>query len=280
MALLALCGITSSAQNQSVEVESEYLRLVEQADSAIAASEYVEALDLLRDAMRLEPSNPSNILLLANSGMLQFYIGQDSLALSTLSMAHEVAPNSVTVLMNRARVNSALGNYSTAFTDYDRALQIDSTLIDAQVQKAVIQLRGGDVRGAEASLDAAEKLDEKNPDLWVARALLFSKTNRPAEAIPYLNRLLKKEPLSEYYAERAMCRLRTDDYIGASEDIGDGLAIDPDNPDLYIARALLNKLRYREKDSQADAQRALDRGASPAYLKALGLTLAKDAAQK
>lgn len=259
------------ADDPATDLDNEYIRLVEQADSAINASEYELALELLKDAMRMEPSNPSNILLLSNTGMLQYYIGKDSLAIETLSMAHNMAPNSVTVLMNRARVNRGLGNYSDALADYNNALEIDSTLIDAHVQKAIIQLRGGDVRGAEASLNAAEKLDDKDTDLWVARALLYSKTNRPAEALPYLNRLIKKERLSEYYAERAICRLRTDDYIGASEDIGDGLELDPDNPDLYVARALLNKLRFLEKDSQADTRRAIDRGANPAYLKALGL---------
>lgn len=259
------------AETPEVPSDTPYMQLVERADSAISASEYSLALNCLEEAMRLEPANPSNLLLISNAGMLQYYIGNDSLAIATLSAAHEMAPQSVTVLQNRARVFAGTGHPSEAMLDYQNVIELDSTLIEPRVQLAMLQLRGGDVRGAETSLDAAEKIDADDRDLSVARAILYSKTNRPAEALPYLNRLIRKEPLSEFYAERAMCRLRTDDLGGASEDIADGLQRDPDNPDLYIARALLNRLRYREKDAAADAQRALDRGASSAYLRALRL---------
>ena len=274
--LAVLMGVPlCMAQGKSEIAESEYFLLVERADSAIAKEDYTLAIDFLQKAMRLEPSNPSNILLLSNTGMLQYYSGMDSLAISTLNMAHEMAPSSVTVLLNRARVNAGIGNPSGALADYTLVTQLDSTLIDPWIQRGILQLRGGDVRGAEASLEKAASIEPDSRETFVAFALLYSRTNRPSEAIPFLNKLIKKEPMAEYYAERALCRIATDDLSGASSDIGEGLILDPDNPDLYVARSLLNKKRFREKDSQNDAKEAIIRGANPEYLKALGIRIDK-----
>ena len=251
--------------------DTEYLKLVEKADSAIGKADYSEAIGLLKQAMRLEPGNPTNVMLLSNTGMLHYYMGEDSLAIQTLDMAHDMAPSSVTVLLNRARVNNGIGRHSQALMDYTRITELDSTLAEPWIQKGILQLRGGDVRGAEAALAEAEKIDPNSREIFVAKALLFSRTNRPKEALPYLNQLIKKDATAEYYAERAMCRLALDDLSGASDDIGNGLQLAPDYADLYIARALLNKRRFREKDSREDVKKALQLGANPEYMKALGL---------
>lgn len=273
---LTLCVLVAGARKkekeQSAEPQSPYLTLVELADTAIAHREFQEAINLFHQAMTLEPGNPANIMLISNTGMLYYYLGNDSMAVATLDMAHEMAPNSVTVLLNRANVNNGIGRYSQALVDYTKVTEMDSTLIEPWIQKCMLQLRGGDVRGAEASLAEAEKLGPYAKETYLAKAILFSKTNRPKEALPYLNRLIKKDPSSEYYAERAMCRLQLDDLGGASDDIGKGIELDQLNPDLYVARALLNKRRFREEDSKADARKAINLGANPKFVSALGLS--------
>ncbi|MDE6801630.1 MAG: hypothetical protein K2J06_02585, partial [Muribaculaceae bacterium] len=72
--------------------ESKYIRLVDSADKAIAAGNYKEAITLLGEALRAEPDNSGNVMLLSNIGMLHYYTGSDSLAIHTLSLAHDIAP--------------------------------------------------------------------------------------------------------------------------------------------------------------------------------------------
>lgn len=271
MALLT--AATAATPVATPDTTGLYMRLVEQADSLIAKEKYAPAIERLIEAMRTEPGNPGNVLLLSNRGMLHYYLGEDSLALACLDMARQMAPASVTVLMNRARVHNGLGNYSLAFADYDLATRQDSTLTEAWLQKGMIQLRGGDVRGAEASLFQAEKADPNSKELTLCQAILYSKTNRPSQALPYLNKILKKDRQPEYFAERAICRLRTDDLSGAAEDIVEGLSLDRDYADLYVARALLNRMRYREKDALNDAKKAVELGAPKDYVAALGFKL-------
>lgn len=266
------CALSAKKKNPDLS-DSEYYLLAERADSAIKKEDYNLAIDLLEKAMRTEPGNPGNVLLLSNKGMLHYYIGQDSIALATLNATHQMAPSSVAVLMNRAKIHNGIGNYADALVDYTTVTQLDSTLCEAWIQKGMLQLQGGDVRGAESSFTKADDIDNNSKDTMLAWAILYSKTNRPEKAIPYLNKVIKKEKLSEYYAERALCRLRIDDLSGAADDIADGLAIDLTNPDLYIARALLNRRRFREKDAINDATTALNHGADPNILKSWGFEI-------
>lgn len=251
--------------------DPEYLQLIERSDSAIANRNYAHALDLIEQAMQLEPSNPSNILLLSNKGMLLYYIGEDSLAIETLNAAHNMAPVSVTVLVNRARVLNSTGNFSQALADYTLVTELDSTLIDPWRQKALLQLQGGDIRGAEASIERANEIEPDSIETLLINAILYSSTNRPGDAIPYFKKIVKKQPESYYFAAMAMCKVMTDDLGGASEDIGEGLALNENDPELYVARALLNKRRFREKDSKADAEIALKKGADLRRLQMLNL---------
>ena len=88
-----------------------YFDLMGDADKAISEGKWLEAEKSLKDAMALDPENPSNILLMSNLGLVQFYLGQDSAAIATLSDAHKRAPVSVTVLKNRAEVYLALTHW-------------------------------------------------------------------------------------------------------------------------------------------------------------------------
>ncbi|MDE6543269.1 MAG: tetratricopeptide repeat protein [Muribaculaceae bacterium] len=249
--------------------DTPYMRAVERADSAIAGQDWERALHLLDSAMHLEPSNPSNVLLLSNAGMLHYYLGQDSAALAALNAAHAMAPASVTVLTNRARVLNALGDNTHAFADYQLVTQLDSTLFEPWLQLGFLQLRGGDFKGAEASIAKAEELEPDNVQVILTRALYLESNGRPGEAIPYYTRLIRNEPSPELYAARAICNIRTDDLGEAADDISKGLELAPADPDLLVARSLLNRRRYREKDAEADARAAVEAGADPLRVKVI-----------
>ena len=54
---------------------SDYLKYIDLADEAVRKQDWNRAEELLREAMRSEPSNPQNVMLLSNVGMFQFYRG-------------------------------------------------------------------------------------------------------------------------------------------------------------------------------------------------------------
>ena len=89
-------------------------------------------------------------------------------------------------------------------------------------------------------------------------------TGRFKEAIPHLSAALKESEDASYYSSRALCRLLTDDIAGAA-----GLELDPTDGELYLYRAMLNKLRYRPDDAKADAAQAVKWGIDPARVKSI-----------
>lgn len=254
----------TAAQLRGADNDTQkYLDLVGEADSAVAAGDLNKAQECYVAAMRLQPDNPSNLLLLTNLGIVQHRAGDNTKALETLTQAHEIGPNSVTVLANRGQVYYDMQRYDEARADFDRVLELDSLNTTTLFNRGYMRMRTGDTEGAEADL---RRLSELAPDDYNTVALLavmYSNTDRPAEAIPFYTRLLEKKPKADTYAARAMCHLVMENLTEASEDIAAGMALEPDNGELYYCRAYLNRLRYLDEDARADAKKAEELGIDP-----------------
>ena len=259
-------------QNLSAEETAggtQYMQLIEWADEAVAKSNWERAMACIQEAMHTEPSNPLNIMLLSNLGMMQYYAGEDSLALHTLSEARAIAPASTVILTNRARVLTGMGRTDDALRDYDMILDMDSTCANAYADRASLFTALN--RFQEAENDAVKfralRPDDSHGSLLLA--VIYSNTGRAADAIPLYTELIAAHPEAVYYSARAMCRMLGGEFFEAADDIARGLELDPDDGELYFSRAYLNHLRFRDADRDADAARALTLGIDPARVKAL-----------
>ncbi len=86
-------------------------------------------------------------MLLSNVGMFQFYRGEDSLALHTLSEARAIAPASTVILNNRAKILRHMGREQDAMKDYDKVIEMDSLNYDAYFNRGYLRLVHGDSVG-------------------------------------------------------------------------------------------------------------------------------------
>lgn len=245
-----------------IGIASDYMKYIELADEAVKKQDWDRAEALLREAMSSEPSNPQNVMLLSNVGMFQFYRGEDSLALHTLSEARAIAPASTVILNNRAKVLCQMGREDDALKDYDKVIELDSLNYDAYFNRGYILFSRGDSLGAKADFSMLESLRPNDPNTLLILAVMYSNQGNYNEAISYYNRLLKQVEKAEYYTGRAMCRLAKGDLAEASDDIGRGLELAPEDGELYYCRAYLHLLQYSEKDAKADADKALRYGVS------------------
>ncbi len=251
------------------DTPKEYFDLMGRADKAIKEGKWADAEEKLRQALRLDPSNPSNILLLSNLGMVQFYDGRTNDAITTLTDAHRIAPASVTILLNRARVFTSAGMEEAALTDYSEVIALDSTLAEPRFYRAMIELNRGNSSGACADIDtlAARHPDDRFTHIGLATLLMHQ--GKYADAIPHLSSVVKDEPDPSYLGSRALCYLLTDDPAAASDDISRALELDPTDGELYLYRAMLNKLRFRPDDARADGEKAIRFGVSPERVRML-----------
>lgn len=260
--LIILVALTMSGF-EGMAQSAHYLMLVEKADSAIAECRWLDADSLMQCALRCEPGNPTNILLMSNMGIVRQNAGRDSLALDILNEAHRMAPVSVTVLSNRARVLQSMGRNAEAFYDYTRILELDSTVIEPRFMHAMMSLAGGDIVTAELDCGALQRHAPEASLTLEALASLYTATNRPLDAIVQYTKLINRVHDVEYYRGRAACYLLTDQLNEASADIAEWLSITPDDGEAYIYRAYLNKRRYRNADAEADVQMARKLGIDP-----------------
>lgn len=279
LTIISICTSSASAQDSPTngsgtdayrtDLSSRYMQLVGEADQASAAAQWRRADSLLVAAMRSEPANPLNIMLMSNLGMIRFYQGNDSLALLTLDAANRMEPRAAIVLSNRAKVRVATGDTDGAIADWNSVLEIDSTNVATRYLRSIALLRRGDSNGAEKDAYWLRDNAPKDPRTDLAMGTLLSSTARYQEAIPYLNHSIETEPAAELYAARALCNLMTGNLNEASSDISEGMRLDPADGELYLYRALLNSMRYRPEDARTDASRAVELGVAPSRAQAL-----------
>lgn len=264
---MLLCLVPAVVMAQSPDpdpADSPYMLLVDRADSLCRLQAWPEAALTLQHAIASEPSNPGNPLLLSNLGMIHHYMGEDSLAIATLGRAVESAPSSVTILANRANVYTSMGCEQEAFDDYARIMQLDSAYVPARYYHGLLALRHRMFAVARDDFDYLETYFPTADETLIGRATFLSSLGRYAEAIPYYDEILRNRKESEYYGARAYCRLMTGDLLEASADISEAMALAPDDAELYLYRAALNKMHYRPDDARRDARRAVELGADPA----------------
>lgn len=260
LVLTAIFIASGAVAQDAEERHAPYLRLVEQADSACAVAEWPLAESLFLKAMRLEPANPANVLLMSNLGMVRFYQGNDSMALSTLDDALRMAPNSTVMIANRARVLTAMGRQSDALADWERVLAIDSTNVDALYFHVLATIGSGDSIQSEVELRRLERIAPDDSRTDFARATFLTSQGQYAKAVGPLRRVVAANPRAEHYAALSIAHIMSGSLAEAADDIARGLQIDPAYGELYLYRALLNRLRYRPADARADAQRAISLG--------------------
>ena len=251
--------------------DTPYLKLVDDADKAVAKGDYQLAINLLNEALKTEPDNSGNVMVLSNLGMLNYYMGSDSLAIGYLTMAHQMAPESVTILSNRAKVYTETNRLGAALRDLEKITRLDSTLYRPYLNMGVIYLTAGDSACAHVALDRMSKLTDtsKSRECTAALAWLATVRGDNVDGLKQYSILIAQEPTADLYAARALCHVALDHFSEASEDIAAGIELDAECAELYVARACLNKRTYRNDDALNDAQKAINLGASRDRVKSL-----------
>jgi TolB-like protein/tetratricopeptide (TPR) repeat protein len=90
-----------------------------------------------------------------------------------------------------------LQNYlDAAETAVGRALELNSTLSEAHAELGNLRWKMGDLAAAESAYDEALRLNSSLPWSLLAYGTYLRTTNRPAEAIPVLEKALVNDPLS------------------------------------------------------------------------------------
>lgn len=255
--------------NIVIDTTTVYYAFIDSAQHYINSKQWSRAEHFLLEAIRSEPSNPSNSLLLSNIATIQRRQGRLGEAIKNYSMAIDLTPNAVTLLLNRAAVYTLVDSIALAQADYERIMDIDPADVESRYNHGMIALNTGDPKTAERDFNDILRINPNSGLAKQGQGYLQKHAGNFDKAVECFSEVIKVKPSSTLLANRADCYLATKRLNEASLDIANALELDPDDPFIYVLRAKLNKLRYNRSDMERDLKLAVAHGLSESEARSL-----------
>lgn len=252
-----------------IDTNTVYYSLVDSAQHYIDGELWTKAELFLLEAIRSEPNNPNNSLLLSNIATIQRRQGRYQEAIRNYSMAIDLTPNAVTLLHNRAAVYVLVDSLALAQADYERIMLIDDHDVESRYTHGMIALNTGHPETAEHDFEDILRINPNSGLAKQGQGFLHKHAGNYTKAIECFGEVIRVRPSATLLANRADCYLATKQLNEASLDIASALELDPDDPFIYVLRAKLNKLRYNRNDMERDIRLAVAHGLSEDDVKQL-----------
>ena len=249
-----------------LDTETPYFQCVDSAQTYIYAHDWPLAEQWLLKALKADPDNPNNSLLLSNIATLQRYQGRLADAVKNYSLALDMTPHAVTLLLNRAALYVEMDSVQRAIDDYERVCELDPYDTEARYSLGVLAMERGDTKRAEDLFNEIKRINPNSGLYHEGMGLLHKHNGNHARAAELFTQVIKVQPNAQLLGNRADCYLILKRLNDAEEDIRTALEMSPDDPYLYVLRAKLNKLRFQREDMDRDIDTAVSLGLSRDYI--------------
>ena len=249
-----------------LDTETPYFQYVDSAQTYIYSHDWPIAEQWLLKAFKADPVNPSNSMVLSNIATLQRYQGKLADAVKNYSLALDMTPHAVTLLLNRAALYVEMDSIERAIDDYERVCELDPYDTEARYSLGVLAMERGDTKRAEDLFNEIKRINPNSGLYHEGMGLLHKHNGEHARAAEMFSQVIKVQPNAQLLGHRADCYLAMKRLNDASEDIRRALELTPDDPYLYLLRAKLNKLRFQRDDMNRDIDTAVSLGLSRDYI--------------
>ena len=249
-----------------IDTETPYFQYIDSAQTYIYSHDWPMAEQWLFKAIRQDPDNPNNSLLLSNIATLQRYQGKLADAVKNYSLALDLTPHAVTLLLNRAALCVEMDSVQRAIDDYERVCELDIYNTEARYSLGVLAMERGDTKRAEDLFNEIKRINPNSGLYHEGMGLLHKRNGNHARAAELFTQVIKVQPSAQLLGHRADCYLAIKRLNDAEADIRAALEMDPDDPYLYLLRAKLNKLRFQREDMNRDIDTAVSLGLSRDYI--------------
>lgn len=237
-----------------------YYQLVDSSDIYIKKGDFVGAERFILQALKEEPANINNSLLLSNLATLQRSQKRNKEALKNYDLALYMTPNAVTLLKNRASLYFEIDSIDRSFRDYSRVLELDPKDLYARYMHGMILLEKGDNDKSKKDFESI-LIDAPKSKYGLEGMGLWNKlNNKEKEAVKYYDALLADTLDTSYLINRAECYLTLNSPMEASKDINILISREPENGYYYFLKARLNKLQFLNDEAIKNANLAIKFG--------------------
>ena len=249
-----------------IDTETPYFQYIDSAQTYIYSHEWAIAEQWLLKAFKAEPDNPSNSMLLSNIATLQRYQGKLAEAVRIYSLALDMTPRAVTLLLNRAALYVEMDSIQRAIDDYERVCELDMYDTEARYSLGVLAMERGDNERAEDYFNEIKRINPNSGLYHEGMGLLHKRNGNHSRAAELFTQVIKAQPSAQLLGHRADCYLAMKRLNDAEADIRNALEMAPDDPYLYLLRAKLNKLRFQRDDMNRDIDTAVSLGLSRDFI--------------
>lgn len=242
----------------SAQTYDEY---ISQAMDAIETDSLAKAEIFFKEALKLEPANIKNALLFSNLGTIQRRIGKKKEALEAYSLALNLTPYSITILLNRASLYLEMDMLDKAYLDYCNVIDLDAKNKEALQFRAYVYMRRRQYM--EARLDYQRLLAEEpgNKTARVGIAMVNQKDKRYREALEELNRLITDYPRDvSLLKARAELEVEMNSLELALLDLEEAVRITPNDADIYVMCGEIYLTQGKKREAYAAFEKAVELG--------------------
>ncbi len=250
---LIAAALSSKAQSYTDYIDSSFIY--------IEAGNLAKAESALLKALRTEPANPGNVLLLSNLGTIQRNLGKLPEALQSYNNALVMSPKSLTLLNNRAALWAEMDSLQRAKDDYSSILFIDEKNEESLYRRGLIFLELNDTASARRDFEQLLSLNTQSANARIGLAALMKCRGFYFQAIDLYTQVIRSNPnMASLYLNRAEAYYYNRQYNRAAEDIDMALQLTPEDPLVYIMRGKLKLARFEKDDAQKDFEKAVSLG--------------------
>lgn len=220
-----------------------------------------QAEEAIRCALRLEPGNPGNGLLLANMGTLQRRQGKLKEAEQSYTIGLGFMPENLTLINSRASLYAEMTEYAKAIDDYTTIIAKEAENEDAYYQRALCRLMNSDTVGARLDLEQIDKFNPHSAKSRLGMAYVYKTQRMWREASELYDALIKRNPKSaSLLRERAEVHYLSGRMGAALADIEKSISMGPRDPYSYILRAQIRYAKGDKEYARRDLNQALELG--------------------
>lgn len=238
------------------------------------SGEFKAAADDFDHALEL---NPAYSDVHVSRGVMYELQGDPAAAFKSYGQAIQLDPNNTAAYRNRGMLLfSVFFDDPSALADFNRALEIDDTDINALISRTLYYIAQEDWAAAQADIDRAFDLDTKAAPAYAMRALIGQELGNSTGVLEDFDRAVKIDPdYWQGYQLRMMYYLEQEEWRSALNDAERVVELEADDQALayaYYIQGLIYETEFEDALQARDAyEKAVDLLPDDAFL---NLTLA------
>jgi len=254
--LVAICALDCS-----ISFAQSYDDYITRSYDYLDMDSLSQAEDALREALRIEPGNPSNGMLLLNMGTIQRRQGKLKEAEDSYTIGLAFLPKNLTLLNSRAQLYAEMENYSKAIEDYTEVIYQEPENENAYYERALCRLMNNDTLGARLDLEQIDKFNPNSAKSRLGMAYVYKAQQMWREASELYDVLIERNPKNaSLLRERAEVYYLANRFGAALDDVNKSIDFDPREPYSYVLRAQIRYVKGDKEFAKRDLNHALELG--------------------